>query len=129
MLPQGSDEVARMTDSDRQALPENFDTYWLLDAVDQVDELRHHLNDGEGHRPPEIRNQLLALHALAMEVVNEGAESKGQRLLDLATEIEDQVLDMMGALEKLHDTITKLITACPDSFSDEGDDEPDEADG
>lgn len=35
------------TDKEMQDLYENFETHDLLEAVDLVDELREHLNDGE----------------------------------------------------------------------------------
>ncbi len=61
-----------MNDEEWRNLHENFETTLLLDAVGHVDELRGYLNDGEYGRPPEIRNDLLKLHGMAMYVVNNG---------------------------------------------------------
>jgi len=48
-----------MTDEEWQHLYETFETTELLSAVDAVDKLRDDLNDAEGHRPPELRTNLL----------------------------------------------------------------------
>ena len=64
-----------MTEDERRALRENFTSSWLLDAVNDVDTLRDYFNDRDGRRPPEIRETLLRLHALALEVINRGHES------------------------------------------------------
>jgi hypothetical protein len=87
-----------MTDDEWQALYENFETQWLLDALDDIDTLRSHLSDDERYQPPEIRDKLFTLHQLAMAVVNEGSRSKIDELFALATELEDEVFEMMEAL-------------------------------
>jgi len=44
--------------------------------VDAVDRLRDYLNDREYGAPPQIRIDLLKLHQLAMDVVNNGSKSQ-----------------------------------------------------
>jgi hypothetical protein len=61
-----------MTEDERWALRENFTPSCLLDTVKEVDTLRDYFNDRDGSRPPEMRETLLRLHALALEVVNRG---------------------------------------------------------
>lgn len=102
-----------MTDDEWQALFENFETQWLLDAIGDIDTLRSHLSDGERDQPPEIRDKLFTLHQLAMAVVNEGSRSKVDELFDLAAELEDEVFEMMEALTRLQDTLTKLTDLRP----------------
>lgn len=63
-----------MTDQEWETLHTGFDTRRLLEAVDELDTLRGSLSD-DGHRPPAIRDQLLKLHGMAMEVVNNGARA------------------------------------------------------
>lgn len=111
-----------MTDDEWRALYESFETRWLLDAVDEVDTLRGHLSDDQHHRPPDIRNNLLKLHQLAIEVINNGSRSRVHEFFDLATDLEDQVLSMMEVLTKLQDTLTKLTDLRPESSSDDSDD-------
>ena len=84
-----------MTEEEWQKMHENYETTWLLDAVVQVDELRGHLGDGEHFEPPEIRTSLLKLHGLALDVVNNGWESRLPELAVLAVELDDQTIDMM----------------------------------
>ena len=67
--------MAEVTEDELQHLYENFETTWLLSAVDKLDEVRSILLDGENLEPPEIRTALLKLHGLAMAVVNEGVTS------------------------------------------------------
>lgn len=49
-----------------QTISENFETYDLLTSVDQLDNVRGILADGDHFEPPEIRRTLLKLHRLAM---------------------------------------------------------------
>lgn len=66
--------------------------------------------------PPEIRNDLLKLHGLAMDVVNEGVADRAQALFHLAFEIEDQLSDLSEALENIQETIAKLTDLQPESL-------------
>ncbi len=110
--------MATITDAEWDGLsPENFDTMTLLHAVDAVDELRGELNDGEDGSPPQLRIDLLALHQLAMAVINQGSRSRVAELFDLAVELEVQVAGMMTALEQVHETITELTALYPESLS------------
>lgn len=107
-----------------QKVYEGFETTRLLSAVDQVDELRRMLGDDEDFRPPEIRQDLLRLHQLAMAFVNEGALSKGQEMFDLAFDLDDQIFSMREALDAIEKTIQTLTELAPDPDEDyEGDDE------
>ncbi|MDR3736619.1 MAG: transposase, partial [Acidobacteriaceae bacterium] len=93
-----------------------FDTFSLIHAIDELDKMRGHLNDREHHNPPEIRNDILKLHDLAMDVVNNGMTSRAQALFELATEIEDQLSDLSEALENIQEAIAKLTDLQPDSL-------------
>ena len=108
--------MAEISDDELEAQQDGFDTYSLLHAIDELDKMRGHLNDREHHNPPEIRNDLLKLHALAMAVVNEGEADRAQEMFDLAFEIEDQLSDISEALERIQETIAKLTDLQPESF-------------
>ena len=114
--------MAGMTDQEWETLRTGFDTHRLLDAVDELDTLRGTLSD-DGHRPPPIRNRLLKLHGMAMEVVNNGAQHRARALFDLAQEVEDEVFDMLEAVTKLHETLSTLTGLQPESLNDDGGDE------
>lgn len=88
-------KMNKLSEKAHQKLYENFETTTLLDAVGHLDRLRAELADDEDFRPPTIRQDLLRLHQLAMEVVNNGYLNKGEELFDLAFELEDQVFDLM----------------------------------
>ena len=103
-----------MTEEEWQNLYENFETIWLLDAVDRVDDLRVHLGDGEHFEPPDIRTDLLKLHGLAMDVVNNGREAKLEEMAELAVELEMQTLEMKQSLDALHQILSKLAELLPD---------------
>jgi hypothetical protein len=78
--PTEEDEpVAELTEAEWERLGENFETASLLQAVDAVDTLRTQLSDGDGNRRPEIRDRLLKLHQLAMDVINRGQKGKAYR--------------------------------------------------
>src|SRR3546814_13683459 len=59
-------EMAEIADKELEALQDGFDTLSLIHAVDELDKMRGHLNDREHHNPPEIRNDIIKLHDLAM---------------------------------------------------------------
>ena len=108
--------MAEITDKELEALQDGFDTLSLIRAIDELDKMRGHLNDGDHHKPPEIRNDLLKLHGLAMDVVNEGVADRAQALFHLAFEIEDQLSDLSEALENIQETIAKLTDLQPESL-------------
>lgn len=108
--------MAEITDKELEALQDGFDTCSLIHAIDELDKMRGHLNDREHHNPSEIRNDILKLHDLAMDVVNHGVTSRAQALFELAIEIEDQLSDLSEALEKVKDTIGRLTDLSPESL-------------
>jgi hypothetical protein len=107
-----------ITDEEWEALgPESFDTTTLLRAVDAVDAMRDHLNDGEDGRPPQLRTDLLKLHQLAMDVVNCGARSQVPALFDLAADLEDEVSGLMESLQEIRQTLAALTDLYPESLA------------
>ena len=116
----------RLSEKAHQKLYENFETTTLLDAVDHLDRLRSELADDEDFRPPTIRQDLLRLHQLAMDVVNSGYLSKGEELFNLAFDLEDQVFGLMENLEAIQDTLSALTRLAPDEDKDDDDDDDDE---
>ena len=107
-----------MTEDEWQQLYEGFETTDLLTAVDQLDAVRNIVGDGENWEPPEIRTDLLKLHQLAMDVVNQGATSKAQEMFALADDIDSQVFDMLEALEAIQRTLQTLTRLYPESLAD-----------
>ena len=101
-------------------LRDQFDTTELLDAVDQLDTIRGIIADGDNLEPPQIRTDLLKLHGLAMHVVNEGYPPD-EDFYDLASDIEFQIDDIVEAVEKIQQVVSKLVQLCPSG--DEWDDE------
>ncbi len=108
--------MGEMTEAEWENLYENFDTTWLLSAVDHVDKLRGHLAD-DGLKPPDIRIDLLRLHQLAMAVVNNRQTGKAQKFFDLAYELESQVFDMLESLEYVYEKLGELTELSPDSLA------------
>lgn len=107
--------MAIITDDEWQRLYENFETTDLLRAVDAVDKLRDDLNDREYGAPPQIRCDLLKLHQLAMDVINNGSKSQAGELFELACDLDLQVDQMMEALEQVQETLSRLMTLYPTS--------------
>jgi hypothetical protein len=103
-----------MTKKDWAKLRDGFATQSLLDAVDELDTLRGVLGD-DGAKPPAMRGQLLRLHRLAMDVINNGAEGQVGALFELAADLEDEVFDMLEAVTKLHETLSTLTALQPQS--------------
>lgn len=109
--------MVKMTNEEWQNLYENFETTWLLDAVKKIDEARQHLGDGENWEAPQIRTDLLNLHQLAMDVVNNGWTEKAGELFDMASDLEMQVSDILEALEAVQQTLSKLTELYPESLA------------
>ena len=104
---------------------QEFDTHRLIDAVGELDALRRMVAD-DGIRPPEIRNRLFKLHELAMAVINEDAQEDAGELFELAQELDDEVLDVLEAVQRLHDTLSALAELRPKSLDDDGGDDANE---
>ena len=95
---------------DESNLTEDFDTMTLLEAVDHIDEARGYLADGENLEPPEIRQGLMKLHGLAMEVVNEGQNEKAREMFDLAMDLDMQIDGIIEALRSAQEILAQLNT-------------------
>ena len=122
--------ATKITNQEWEKLIENedFDTADLLSAVDAVDEMRGHLSDGDGSRPPELRTNLLRLHDLAMAVLRNGSRSQVPALFELAGDLEMQVQEIAMALEKVEATLSQLTALYPESLAYDSDPPKDETD-
>ena len=109
-----------MTDKEWRNLYENFETMDLIYAVDHIDKLRYFLGDGPDFQPPEIRNDLMKLHELAMEVINQRSETNLTEFVNLAEDIDSDLFQMMQSLEAVQKTLRQLIRHLPDSGYDLG---------
>ena len=107
-----------MTDEEWENLYSNFDTTSLLRAVDTIDELRGLWGEGSGLEPPEIRDDLLKLHGLAMDVVNMGQDGDLTRMATLALDLQDQTDDMLELLQKVNQIVSQLVDLLPESAFD-----------
>lgn len=101
---------------------EGFETTSLLDAIDHLDNLRRGLSD-DGIRPPQLRDDLLKLHQLAMDYINEGDLDKQEELFDLAFDIGDRIFDWVQSLEAIEITLQNLTAFAPDPDDEYDDDE------
>ena len=110
--------MKRITEEESQRIYENFETYDLLTSIDRLDEVRGILADGVHLEPPEIRDDLLKLHQLAMAVANNGETSaaKVHEMLMLADDIDSEVFRMIEALEYIQKVLTKLTDLWPESL-------------
>jgi hypothetical protein len=109
--------VTTITDDELQHLAENFETTALLTAVDRIDLVRGRLKD-DGLAPPEIRDDLLKLHGMAMDVVNNGFVRRAPEMFALADDLSGQVFDLIEALQQVQDTLDKLVGLQPEDLDD-----------
>lgn len=109
--------MPQMTDEEWQHLYENFETTDLLAAVDLLDEVRGVLGDGPNWEPPELRINLLNLHQLAMDVVNQGDKDRAQKMFDLANELDMEVFGLLESLESIQKVLSALTALYPESLS------------
>jgi hypothetical protein len=52
-----------------------------------------------------------------MAVVNNGGRGQASKMFDLAMNLDEQVSHMMNELEKVQDTLAKLVALYPESLS------------
>ena len=108
----------RISKEEWQNLSDNFETTDLLSAIEAVDVLRGYLSDDESCAPPQIRTDILRLHQLAMEVVNQGVQSKIIPLFELAADIEVRLDEIAEKLDEVRETLSELMQLYPESLDD-----------
>lgn len=80
--------MTTITDEEWQKLYDGLDSASLLAAVDAVDALRPELSDDDDGRPPEISDNLLRLHRLAMAVSTNATPTLLAESFDLAGDLD-----------------------------------------
>lgn len=96
-----------------EQLQESYDTSRLLEAVELIDRLRSRICDPEG-----IRSELLDLHRMAMDLINEDpAEASTPEpesaIWSLATDLEFEISEYAEQLRELADLIEELSMLAP----------------
>ena len=114
-------EKIKLTAEQQAEMYEEFETTRVLGAVDDVDAVRSIFSDDcSGAKgfipfPPEIREKLLKLHSIAMEVINgEFATGTDRGMFELAWDIEDEVSDAIESLEQIQKVLRDLTDLVPD---------------
>ena len=108
--------MTKIKEDEWQHLYDNFNTACLLDSVGRIDSARDHLGDGEDFRPPEIRTDLLKLHSMSIDIVNNGHMGNVREFFSMAFELEDQITDIIEHLESVQNVLTKLTSLYPESL-------------
>jgi hypothetical protein len=98
---------------------EHFDSQEILDAVGHIDTARAYLADTEINKPPEIRNELIDMHSVAMDIVRYGSRNKEKvaDFFDTAYGLSDEITDLMEELEKVQNISTNLLEQYPESLN------------
>lgn len=90
---------------------EDFETFEIMDAVDCLDNVRPIISD-EGIRPPEIRDKLMKLHKMAVDLMEFQSPDDKNRLkgiLELADDIDSDIDECLENLRKMSGVISKLL--------------------
>lgn len=109
-----------------ETLQNGFDTTRLADAVDALDQIRYRI-DG-------LRDDLLDLHTMAMDVVNDNPygnrPSREEPIWSMAEMLASEILEYINGLEKTYETLEQIETLIPgdDDWDDEDTDEQAPAD-
>lgn len=103
-----------------EALQNSFDTRRLLAAVDAVDQIRARING--------LRDDLLDLHRMAAEVINEDYGSRPAReepIWELAEMLASEMLEFADGLREAYHTVEEMESLAPgeDWEDGEGDEE------
>lgn len=97
-------------------LQQSFDTTKLLAAVEAIDQMRKRLCDPEG-----LRNDLLKLHGMAMELINQEPAEVAEAEIEsdicvAATNLEAEIYDYTETLHDLVNLLEDLATLTPDDL-------------
>lgn len=107
-----------------EQLQASFDTSRLLAAVEVIDQLRTRICDPDG-----LRNDLLTLHQMAMEVINEDVvavvvQNEQGTIWEHAVDVEFELSEFADQLREIADLVEELATLAPDGDErDEGEEE------
>jgi Mg/Co/Ni transporter MgtE len=102
--------MIKLSEEGIQELWEKYETMQILYAVDALDEVRGIIAD-DGIRPPEIRAQLLKIHQLVHQQLNEGftlTDEEVEQLADLIDEVDMAVFQVIEQLQKIKKTLRPL---------------------
>jgi molecular chaperone GrpE (heat shock protein) len=101
-----------------ETLQNSFDTRRLLAAVDAVDQIRARID--------ELRDDLLDLHRMAAEVINEDYDTRPSReepIWELAEMLASEMLEFMDGLREAYHTVEELESLAPGEDWDETEEE------
>jgi hypothetical protein len=85
---------------------------YVLDAIDIFDSLRPILSDKDGYIPPDIRDDLLKLHKLAMNVFNHGycgPTQEMEKMFDLTDDIRSVMFQLEEGVERIQGILWNLL--------------------
>ena len=115
--------MVKIDEDEFNHLMNNFETTDLLRAVEDIDKARSYLNDRDYGAPPEIRDDLLKLHSVAMDIINNGWMDKTQEMFEMATSLEMEVFDLIEHLQSVLTTLENLTSLYPESLTYASDEE------
>ncbi len=103
----------QVAEEDWNKLEDDFDTTTILAAVDVVAELRGYFADREDGVPLELRDDILKLHQLAMDVVHLKFRNKALGVFNWVGDIEIELTELVGDLKAVGDAVGKLANQRP----------------
>ena len=84
-----------------EELDAEFDSSSLLVAVERLDKVRHAVGDRVNLEPPPIRQHLMKLHKMVMDVSNGSAEYSIEDISDYLSSIEMTLFTVQEEIEKM----------------------------
>ena len=100
-----------------EQLQEEFDTYKLLDLIDEIDALRDRICDPDG-----MRAELLRLHAMAHTVINDAPLTMGAddiTIWELADELATEFATFANQARRASSLLDQLAKLMPEDGWDE----------
>ena len=100
-----------------EQLQEEFDTYKLLDLIDEIDALRDRICDPDG-----MRAELLKLHAMAHTVINDAPLTMGTddlTIWELADELATEFATFANQARRASSLLDRLAKLMPEDGWDE----------
>jgi hypothetical protein len=93
-------------------LRNSFDTHRILDAVDAIDRIRDRICEAD-----RFRQELLALHGMAHELINGGENPLGsssqEAIWEVAENLSSELLEFTAGLEAAYDNLEEIGKLMP----------------
>tara|TARA_R110002167_G_scaffold355156_1_gene569401 strand:+ start:3456 stop:3800 length:345 start_codon:yes stop_codon:yes gene_type:complete len=113
--------MPNITEKEWAKIDDDFDSTDIQKVVRIIDKARGYLNDIDGYKPPQMREDAMEMHGVAMDIMHHHSRDKAkhQALFDHAYDLSMELDDLIELLENAKGILDNLTDLHPDSLNDE----------